>query len=668
MGEEGGGRPLDLRVVEGARRGLVQLDVSLRPKQSRNLGGPSPIIQPDDLELLVNGERIELNYLDRVCRPTAAESINSAVVDAGDVAVESADVLASRATYVFYLEHTLLTQAGLNRALEMIDALVPSLVRDGSHGIVVSSGQRLLQSEWTADVGRLGEFLKAVRTTPAQWTEYVWAETELTRMADVAGGTTAAQRESRARLYKLQDVQLTRNRLLRLAGTLGVLTDRDPPRVVLYFADAMRRNAGQPYEDVVGPVSGSPFDAADAFDRVTESAAALGVRIYTIHAQGMTSPHGAAGVGANVVRKRIQYAQDSMATLALETGGMIFREAGASLERIQDRLESDLGCMFLLSFEPGKLPRDRPLPVRLRFDTGSPLGAALAERYEPAARGQIVVTSEARRKEAVLLAAHLATNSSDTAAARAGVIPLGFRDGRFLGLVQIAVANPDLPEEAMSAVGWELGLTAIRKDTVGRQVSGNIAVPASRAAIVLEAEWSFLPGTTKFIGVASETGLGSVASAEFDVEWPNLGRELVSLSHIAVAQPISGGFLHKSQDDAESTRVEGTLVGGTRLPARRPTELISLVCTGEARSQREFWIERRLVGPSSGEFETRHWLPAQDERCVQIRDQIPAAGILPGMFRYELRVRTSSDSESRAVAEGSTEFEVFDVAVPMPQH
>ena len=87
---------------------------------------------------------------------------------------------------------------------------------------------------------------------------------------------------------------------------LGSLALIDRPKAVVYFADNMRRNAGQHYLDLFGEFAKRESAATGAeahlapnapaggaqhpFDQVVNQAAAYGVRLYPVEGQGLETP------------------------------------------------------------------------------------------------------------------------------------------------------------------------------------------------------------------------------------------------------------------------------------------------------------------------------------------------------------------------------------------
>ena len=85
----------------------------------------------------------------------------------------------------------------------------------------------------------------------------------------------------------------------------------------------------------------------------------------------------------------------------------------------------------------------------------------------------------------------------------------------------------------------------------------------------------------------------------------------------------------------------------------RPTAFVGIVCHGKGGEPVR--AERRLVGDKVHEFPEQE-LEIEEQSCVQVRDVIPSNTLMPGYYRYEVRVRR----EARIVDEGRREFVALD--------
>ena len=194
-----------------------------------------------------------------------------------------------------------------------------------------------------------------------------------------------------ARRYQREEKWHTERALSRFALVLGRLEGVDPPKAVIYFADRMRSNAGDHYIELFARAKDyKPYpDGRDpttqmlaggnlpVYDQVIDEAAAHGARLYTVQAEGLVAGvSGMQGSSASVAyqslgtasaTKRFTDAQSGLAGFALETGGQAFLN-GVGPARIARRIEADLGCVYLVSFDAGELPEDRRLPLSVLVD------------------------------------------------------------------------------------------------------------------------------------------------------------------------------------------------------------------------------------------------------------------------------------------------------------
>jgi hypothetical protein len=666
-------RPADLDIVERTGEHLVQLDVSVRPRRADDTAD-LPLLTKGDFELELGGRIVPLEFADRVCQPgTDAAIVAERDADASGAVRSGSPPPVGAPTYVFYLEHKHLTMAGQQHAFVMAAQMIPELVHDGTRGVVMSSGQKLMQSELTDDAAALVSYVEQIMKSPSQWTEYAYAESEESRYRQVGRSMSAVHT---ARVFQLEEGLYTRGRLRRLAGTLGFMAEIDPPKVVFYFADIIRRRAGDhymyPFESGTGPSANQAFmnlnslAAIAEFDRVTEIAGAHGIRLYTVSARGDRKPilHGA------IANRRLTEAEDTMKSLAAETGGAWFKggEGRRGVERVVQRVREDLGCFYLLSFYPHELRQDSKLAVRVRFNVDSPRFEQLDRRFEIRSRGQTVVQSPGKRQESMLLAAHLATDVFDDPSGRGAVIPLGFEDGKYRALVQFVVSGVGIPAELAGAVSWDVGISQVHDGRVTRQIARHVESRTSRVPVVLEAEMEFRPGSTRLVMVGHEARYKQIASVDLELNWPGLNGTEVGLSPFAVVQPGEALFLREGkatdddpEADAEATArpTEGPLATGQGAALLgRPIYVVGLVCRAK-RNRDELRIERRLHGESVVEFDPQSWPYDSAERCVQIRDLIRAGQIGPGRYEYRIDVFVGGRTGQAPLARAVHEFAAF---------
>jgi hypothetical protein len=393
------------------------------------------------------------------------------------------------------------------------------------------------------------------------------------------------------------------------------------------------------------------FVANNAFDRVVEAAAANEVRLYTVQgegllAQSMTTSRGNSGnQGQPTANNRRRFdAQNSLVGMARETGGQAFLH-GAPAKKIATRIEQDLSCLYLISFDATNMPEDRPLAVNLR---------SKRDKVKVSTRGQIVLASESKRKTTRLLAAFTGiVPDADDVQLEGIVIPTGYDDGKYTALVQIRAPSTPLP-----MASWEIGASLVSRGKV-QDVSGRIEVDRPSVPVIFEAEMTFRPGPYQLVMVAHEQTTDRVARAEIEADWPDPDADTVTLGPLTLLQPSEGAFLRDGQ-----VRRSGSLgrTSTEHIEPGLPAAVIGLVCRDKSRKTKKsgLVIERRLIGETEAPF-TDLELSDSGIRCIQLRDIIRAGTMTEGRFTYELKV---VDKSARELTASSLEFAAVDPAQP----
>ena len=705
--EPTGEEPLDVDLTEHTERRLTQIDITIRPKKKAPTEPPE--LSTDDLEVVVAGKRRELQHVDRVCRvlpgttEVAAKETEIRTTETPEPAPQAAPLVPN--TYVFYLDHTHLTMSGQATALAMTRRMIQELIPNGNKGVVVSSGTKLTQSKLSGDTDYLLSFLDKIAEDRRQWLSVAYADGEEDRYALILNYQESSDESAKnlARMYIREERMYTRRELSRLSATLGALADLDPPKAMIYFADIMRSDPGMHYARFVGidrdpgklsksgghaggPGIESMANESHAFDKVTEEAAAHGVRMYTIQAQGLvsgmlgvsSSPGRGSGVmgGTNVKRSPWERTNEAVRTLqsfSLESGGEMFYGGveSATLNKVLNRIESDLSCFYLLSFRSESMREDSPLPVRVRFNQDSPRFEELERGYEIQARGQVIVLSEKRKKESLLLAAHAASETVDSEVGHAAIIPLGFEDGRFHAMAQFMVANPDLPEALVMETSWELGMTHVHREKVANQTDRRITISDPRIPVVLQAAWAFPPGENELTLVGFEDRLGQLVTAQIELDWPDPNSAEAVVTQVAIVQPESAVFVEAegktlTGDAPPENRIGSLAIGDGVARVDRPMYFVSLVCR-KKKDVRVLWIDRTLVGNVPIEFTRQQWDRTDDERCVRIQDLIRENHVGWGNFEYHVNVYDDPSLEADPIVTRVRKFTAVDPEPPLKE-
>lgn len=577
-----------------------------------------PTLTAEDFRLIVDGTPVDLIAVDNQCRVRPTE-------EAGDRPPPVTPLAPT--SYLFYFDQHNLTIGGRQNSLDIAKEMVVEIVRDGNRAAIVSAGQELRTfADFTGDVDLLVESLERLREDPKQWDDY--ASLEARRREDVqhSGWASSDAACLRARAYQREETIRTESALELFSSVLGRFLNEDPPKTAFYFGDTLRVKSGQHYTAMLSECVMSSFDAWGAFQGVIQDAAAFGVRIYAIQAEGLTNldTWGTRSAG----RLGAQHAQEGLKALTLDTGGDAFL-GGASTKKMILRIQEDADCVYVLSFDPGGFPKDRPLSARVEVDRA---------KVEARARSQLLFLSDSAYKTATLLAAFTSPESvKDRLPMIGAIVPLDMQDGRFRAFVQAIIPESALP----IAAEWDLGMSAVRGRAVRAEASGRIAVDRPRLPLVLEAEMEFRPGPYEVRLVGQETGSGLVATGRIAGEWPLMEQSPV-ITEIALLQPAAGAFLR-----GDASRTEGSLAVpvGRSVNAALPTAVMSLVCRGE-RSRKSLTVERSLTGESVVDFEPIE-LAFEKESCAQIRDMILGNTMTPGAFTYTVRVQGSDVTRAR---------------------
>jgi VWFA-related protein len=643
--------PRQTDLVETTERRLVQLDVTVR--------GPREAIadlDSEDFELVVGFSKVTDFFVDNLCELPDEDRVQEVeVVVEEPIEPQPVEPPRPRTNFLFYFDQHHLTMAGRARSIDVAHQLIPELIVGSNRGMIVSAGQELRTfSELTDDPAQLAQALRALNADHRQWDP--WVQQEDTRIEEILEILNDrpydfSRAQSVARGHQREERWRTQKALHLFSMVLGHMSELEPPKAVVYFADTMRANAGDHYlsffsrhtEGTEGDVSRlHTFTSKHAFDRVLEEATALGIRLFTIEARGLTSPptrsisaETPAGMASPVANTRpVKDAQDSLVGMALESGGRSFLN-GVRARKIAATIKEDLSCVYLLSFDAAHLRKNTTHRVVVRVDQPG---------VKTHARGQLTVQSESRMLTSRLMAAFASPqNLQSQLPVTSILIPTGFEKGKYAALVQLHVPGSPLP-----TTSWDMGLSLISRGEVAEDTSGHIGVSGPGVPVVLETEMKFRPGPFKLVGVAHETTGNDVGTGEVEADWPDPDDAEVTLGPVAVMQPTSAAILR----DVELRREGAVGVADGRLARTdRPTALVGIVCRAKG-SKRKLRVERRLVG-EVGSFAPFGSLELDfgDDRCAQIRDLIPAGSMSSGMFSYEIHVFHKKEELASTVKE-----------------
>ena len=618
--EEPPDTPLDLGVSEGTGAALEQLDVTLT-------GPPEALrrVRPESFRLWVNRERVDRFRADSVCEPAG----EGPAVE-GESGTEPVAARPRPGTWILYFDQPHLTMAGRARAIQLARDALPRILGPGDRASIVSSARTLVTVQpMTGDVGVLQAALDRLKGDMSQFDTFASHEdgrvAELDITSDGPNAGVSTQRLiDRARQHARDEQWEMQRSVSRLAMVLGRLAEADPPKAVLYFADTARRNPGEHFVSMLGSSAvvqaGSIQDPRTLedraalgiggtldFDRLIRQAAAMQIRFYAVESQPLQDSS-----------VRVKHAQATLHVMAAETGGRAFVN-GATTKRMVAGIREDLGCVWLLSFDPEGFPRDAALAVRVEVDVPG---------VKVRARGQTVIQSESKRVTSRLLAHFAVDTDPGTSALRAGLIPLAWKDGAYSALLQVVA-----PPTALPSATWDLGASVVGAGKVAAETSGRTRVCGSGVPVVLERVVELSPGPYELVAVAREETTDRIVSSHGEGRLPRPSDALAGVVAPVVLQPAAGAF---SRDGA--VRKSGSVLHRPEDPLdpARPTALVALVCRSSM-VKAPLAVERSLVGESPVSFPPLE-LTLGDEPCGQVRDVIPERTLGPGGYRYVIRV------------------------------
>ncbi|HZN55479.1 MAG TPA: hypothetical protein VFB67_09175, partial [Candidatus Polarisedimenticolaceae bacterium] len=574
------------------------------------------VLTAADLDLSVGGRVIEGFDLDRICGEAPAPPADEATGPPPSPAVPL-----PRPIYVFFFDQTHLTMAGRARAIELGGELIEKLVVDGARASIISSAaaaQTVVPP--TSDVPRLLAGLKTMRDDPRAFDAY--AMTEGSRIDDVLSSIDALGLAcvAKARWYAREERSFVLRTKDRLIHTFATIAEVPPPKAVVYFGDTLRQKAGLHYfhlpcnfEDKEVTSSEMIPSAASEFDAIVEAATARGVHLFTVEAQGMTSvtPHG-------TELERVNHAEDTLVGLAAETGGEAYIR-GVRAERIASGIQARMSCPYLVSFDPGDLPKDRPLAVTL---------VSKIHGVSMRVPSRIVIPSESELLAARLTAAFVAPTPGVNRGLHIGLVPRGVEGGRWKASVQIRY-DSSVPHR----IGVDLGASVIQKGTVVAELSRSIATSGKPRPLVLDGNVSFSPGPVRVVAVVHDPESDDIVSADVEAEWPALNTEAV----IAPIALLQGRAAAVARIDLSTLNTPIAVGPEEALDPSLWTTMQSIVCRGSAKGP--LIVDRVVAGASGADF-TPMKIEPDGEPCIQTLDVLKPGAMNAPMTEYRVIVRT----------------------------
>jgi hypothetical protein len=175
---------------------------------------------------------------------------------------------------------------------------------------------------------------------------------------------------------------------------------------------------------------------------------------------------------------------------------------------------------------------------------------------------------------------------------------------------------------------------------------------------VFESEMSVAPGDYELVMVAHEKTTDTILGANLPGKWPDPKDAAGTIASIRLVQPGQRGVFLRE----ERTKKSGALVCGEPCQVRADSAaaVLGLVCRDRVKPGARWRVDRRLIGESRTDFPALE-IDFGEERCVQVRDLIPAGMLAPGGFRYEIHAWDGP----REIASSSYAFDAMRVA-PTP--
>jgi hypothetical protein len=370
------------------------------------------------------------------------------------------------------------------------------------------------------------------------------------------------------------------------------------------------------------------WNADMEFTALIRDAATYDVRFYSVEGRGLGMPS-----------NWVQSAQDTIAGLALETGGLFFLN-GVAASRIAESVAADQACWYLVSFDPAGWDTDRTLDLGvwpkqsgLRAQTGSAL----------------VIPSRATRTQARLLAAHLGDSGFEDRPLSVSLYPVGGTAKRLRVLAQVRFSEGGT---RLDETTWSIGIEVVSHGRVLTNDSNRVTWRGNEPSPIYQTTLSLPAGPYEIVAVAHEDATDSVRAGRVNGIWPASSADRVTLSLPAVAQPQRGGIVR-----GDEVNVAGIVIRGAGSPVdpREPVAIVTAACVAGP-PDAFLRAERSIVGETEVSFAPMD-LSSDEGRCVQIRDLIAARSLGAGRMTYFVRI-LSGDAE---IAAQELSFDVADV-------
>jgi hypothetical protein len=461
------------------------------------------------------------------------------------------------------------------------------------------------------------------------------------------GNASLSQLASEFRTLVQDELQRSGRDVERLRGAVRALSLRGSPKGLVYFADTLRRDPGGVVARALGSVpefnnrkseSASKEAIADwnsdgVLAALVRDAATYDVRFYSVEGRGL-------GMPTDWVRS----SQDTIAGLALETGGLYFVN-GIAGRGIAESIAADQSCWYLVSFEPAGWSTDRPLNVGVW---------PKQQGLHVQTRSALVIPSRAALTQTRLLAAHFGDPGFEDHPLSVSIYPIGGTADDLNVLAQLQFPDEGVPPE--HDTGWEIGFDVVSMGTVVAHNSHRVTWRGNGRPPIYQTTLTLPPGPYEIIAVAHETATDSIRAGRVNGSWPPSRAGRVTLSLPAVAQPQRGGIVQDGEVRETGIVVRGA---GNLVDPRQPVAMVTAACVSGSKDT-VLRAERSIVGETEVSFAPMD-LSSDEGRCVQIRDLIAARSLGAGRMTYFVRI-LSGEAE---IASQELSFDVADMPAPV---
>jgi hypothetical protein len=336
----------------------------------------------------------------------------------------------------------------------------------------------------------------------------------------------------------------------------------------------------------------------------------------------------------------VRTSQDTLASMALETGGLSFLN-GIAPPRIADRVVADQSCWYLVSFAPSGWEADRTLNLDV---------SAKKPELRVQTRSTLVIPGRETLTQTRLIAAHFDDPALEARPLSVSVYPIGGTPKALQVLAQVRLPDGDLP--AGRDALWDIGVEVVSGGDVVAHNASRVTWRGNGQPPVYQSTLSLPSGPYEIVVVAHEIATDAIRAGRLGGSWPPSAGHDVMLSLPALAQPQHGGIVLNGTVKASGIVVRGA---GNSVDPRASVAFVTAACV-EGKRDAALRAERRIVGETEVSFAPMELRP-DGSRCVQIRDLVVAGSFGAGRMTYFVRV-VSGDAE---VASQELAFEVADV-------